>query len=113
MPGLGVMDTIQFEGVEYRRYNRAGKRQYGGKYYRHPCEKWEGRPWSLHVAIWEWSRGLKMPTGYCIHHIDEESGRNSPKNLHCMSIIAHNRWHTWVRAMAREARIGQRSLCFN
>jgi len=107
MPGLETRDQVIFPvwvngrkmQVEYYRYNKS---KYGGRYYRVPAKKWKGAPLSLHKAVWEWSRGLKMPKGHCIHHIDEYPANNDGKNLKCMTIEEHIKWHCKVREMLNE-----------
>jgi len=118
MPGFGTQDEVFFpvevkgrmEQVEYRRYT---KKKYGGHYYRVPRKEWKGAPLSLHKAVWEWSRGLKVPQGYCIHHINEHAAHNDPKNLTCMSLIKHNYWHVKVRGMLLEHLRYSRQQLFN
>lgn len=107
MPGLETRDQVIFpvwvKGKKLQvEYYRRTSRKYGGHYYRPPKVKWKGAPLSLHKAVWESTRGLKMPKGYCIHHIDEYPAHNEGKNLKCMRIEEHRKWHSKIREMLDE-----------
>ena len=103
MPGLETRDQVIFPvWVNGKKMQVQYYRSTSGHYYRIPARKWKGAPLSLHKAVWEWSRGLKMPKGYCIHHKDEYPAHNDEKNLKCMKIEEHNKWHCKVRGMLEE-----------
>lgn len=82
--------------VKYFRYKRPGV---AFDYYcKIPTKENAGAPWGLHKAVWEDWHGLKVPKGYVIHHINEDSTDNRPENFKCMKILDHNAHHRLVRA---------------
>ncbi len=89
-------------GLRLVKYYRFVGRNHGDYFCRLPEKAAAGAPWGLHKAVWEWSRGLKVPEGYCVHHINEDPSDNRPENLKCMKITEHNAWHHKVRAMLDE-----------
>jgi len=102
MPGLETRDQVIFpvwvKGKKLQvKYYRYTNKKCGGRYYRAPGSRWKGAPTSLHKAVWESTRGLKIPKGYCIHHIDEYPAHNDEKNLKCMKIEDHIKWHCKVK----------------
>jgi hypothetical protein len=45
----------------------------------------------LHVAIWEFYSGQKVPKGWCVHHKDGDTFNNSFENLECIPRYEHDR----------------------
>lgn len=80
--------TIEFQGVVYALVS-------GGKYYLSQSNTNQGRkrPKGLHVAIWEYYSGKKVPKGFCIHHKDGNTFNNDYSNLECIAVKDHIRIH--------------------
>lgn len=81
---MDVQETIIFNGVTYRLMGQ-------GRYYLSQSKDHRKRknPKGLHVAIWEFYNGRKVPKGYCIHHKDGNCHNNDISNLECVPIRQH------------------------
>ncbi len=92
-------ESIEFNGLRFL------KRE-SGHYIRLPnaSDKGEGRrkPWSLHVAIWEFRNG-PLPEGHVIHHIDHDASNNpiDGSNFKLMTVEDHNEHHRLDRKKKR------------
>jgi hypothetical protein len=59
-----------------------GRRYYlCGKYFQHKGSR-------LHLAVWKHHHG-PVPSGYHVHHIDNDRSHNHLENLECLSIREH------------------------
>lgn len=56
-----------------------------------------GKRERLHVYVWRKERG-EIPSGYHIHHLDENKDNNEPGNLVCISGKDHTSFHSAERA---------------
>jgi hypothetical protein len=67
----------------------------GGQYYLSQSTTNAGRrnAKGLHVAIWEYFSGKKVPKGWIVHHVDENPGNNEYNNLDCVSAKEHRKLH--------------------
>ena len=92
-------ETVVFNGVEYKRMG--GKRRYYLSRGRTRAEKMGAK--GLHVAIWEYFAGCRVPTGHEIHHKDGDTFNCSFENLECLPIGAHRRMPKRVDKEARRA----------
>lgn len=85
---MEIQETIIFNGKKYRIMG-------SGRYYlsqsTHNSERRNAK--GLHVAIWEFYSGKKVPKGYVIHHKDGNSLNNNYSNLECISRIEHAKKH--------------------
>lgn len=54
--------------------------------------KIQGRTRSEHTVVWEEANGL-VPSGYLVHHINEDKHDNRLENLELMEKGAHSRLH--------------------
>lgn len=86
---LSQPEIVYFLGIEYRLMG--GKR----KYYLSQSKSTNERknPKGLHVAIWEHYHGKKLPLGHEVHHRDENTFNNSPKNLENLTHSEHGKIH--------------------
>ncbi len=86
---MEIQNEIVFNGTTYRIMG-------SGKYYLSQSTSNEGRRHAkgLHVAIWEFYNGRKVPKGYCIHHIDGDTFNNDISNLACEPISQHLSYHS-------------------
>lgn len=96
---------VYFNGVKYCLLSQ-------GRYYLSQSTTNAGRrnAKSLHVAIWEYYSGKKVPKGYCIHHKDGNTFNNSIDNLECVEISKHLSEHSkknWEKKEFRERGIQQ------
>ena len=97
---MEIQKTVIFNGVEYELLG-------SGKYYLSKSNTNKGRRGakSLHVAIWEYHNGKKVPDGYQIHHKDFNAHNNDISNLECIPSGEHAKIHAqrnlandeWVR----------------
>jgi hypothetical protein len=46
-----------------------------------------------HIVIWERANGCKVPSGHCIHHVNEIRHDNAIDNLTCMMTSLHVEMH--------------------
>lgn len=72
--------TVEYGGFVWRRYphsKRRGDREY---FKRTPAN---GKPIYLHRQVWIDCNG-DIPSGYHVHHIDEDCQNNDPENLEIM-----------------------------
>lgn len=78
--------AVVFDGILYRLLSR-------GRYYLSQSTTNEGRKGAkgLHVAIWEYFSGQKVPKGYEIHHKDGNPLNNDFDNLECLSRSEHRK----------------------
>lgn len=83
---MDVPKKIEFNGVTYALMG-------GGRYYLSQSSTNAGRknPKGLHVAIWEYYSGKKVPNGYDVHHKDGNTHNNSFDNLECLSRREHSK----------------------
>lgn len=86
---MEIQKEVVFNGITYRLMG-------SGKYYLSQSKSNEGRRHAkgLHVAIWEFYNGKKVPKGYCIHHIDGDTFNNDISNLACEPISQHLSYHS-------------------
>lgn len=75
-------DFIVFGGRNY---------YWNGVYYR-LARQIKGLPVFLHVALWEYHNG-KLPSGWVVHHRDENKRNNELHNLQAMPRSEHTRLH--------------------
>lgn len=47
----------------------------------------------LHIYVWEYYNGCKVPKGFDIHHKDKNKDNNDISNLECISRSRHNKIH--------------------
>ena len=52
----------------------------------------EGKRKRLHIYVWEYFNG-PIPSGYQIHHIDEDKSHNDIDNLECLTLHDHMSLH--------------------
>ena len=85
---MEIPKSIIFNGIEYRLMG-------AGKYYLSQSTSNEGRKGAkgLHVAVWEYYSGQKVPKGYEVHHIDGNPFNNDFSNLECVSPSEHRERH--------------------
>ena len=83
---MEVPETVEFNGVVYRLMG-------GGRYYLSQSTSNEGRRHAkgLHVAIWEFYSGQKVPDGYEVHHKDGDPLHNEYSNLECVPRAHHRK----------------------
>lgn len=83
---MDIPKRVEFNGVTYALMA-------GGKYYLSQSKTNAGRknPKGLHVAIWEYYSGKKVPKGYEIHHKDGNTHNNNFDNLECLSRCEHRK----------------------
>jgi 5-methylcytosine-specific restriction endonuclease McrA len=62
-------------------------------YYLSTC-KIEGRRMRLHVYVFQNERGMKVPQGWQVHHIDEDKSHNDINNLICIPEHNHQSYHS-------------------
>ena len=81
-----MKETVIFNGVTYRLMGT-------GKYYLSQSTSNEGRRHAkgLHVAVWEFYSGQKVPPGYEIHHKDGNPLNNDFSNLECLPRLEHRK----------------------
>lgn len=82
-----TLDKPKFVFFNNVKYKIMGK----GRYYLSYSTSNEGRrnAKGLHVAIWEFYSGKKVPENHQIHHIDSNTLNNDPSNLECLSFKDH------------------------
>ena len=57
----------------------------------------DGRYVDEHVVVYCASRGFsKVPSGFCIHHLDMSKTNNDPKNLIMLTNADHRLLHAWI-----------------
>ncbi len=85
--------SIIFNGIEYKLMG-------AGKYYLSQSKSYKERSNAkgLHVAIWEYYNGKTVPTGYHVHHKDENTFNNDISNLELINKYKHigghsKKWH--------------------
>lgn len=78
---------IEFRGVKYFKTNSG--------YYLSTCNTNRGRKLAkgLHVAIWEFRSGTKVPKGWHVHHKDKNKENNEFENLECINPKEHSKHH--------------------
>jgi len=89
-----VFKAFSIRGFTLRGVNFRPFQEYDGKkftlrntgYYSMSCGDRE----LMHRYVWEKEKG-KIPTGWDIHHIDEDKANNSVMNLECLSKSEHTR----------------------
>ena len=81
---MEVPETVEFNGVTYRLMGT-------GRYYLSQSSTNAGRKGAkgLHVAVWEFYSGKKVPKGYEIHHKDGNPFNNDYSNLECIPRSEH------------------------
>ena len=84
-------DQILFLGKKYRRDPKTG-------YY--ICTT--GSRQRLHVAMWEAEHGIKVPSGYVIHHKDWNKSHNEISNLVLVTVQEHNLIHNRPAKLTEE-----------
>lgn len=72
----------EFNGIRFYRNETTGY-----------WERARGVPRKMHVYVWEYYNGRKLPDGYVIHHIDFDKGNNTLENLRLMTASEHSRLH--------------------
>ena len=83
---LRTLEALFFYRVETQIFN-------GKEYYRYPGERYFTKGVKkLHRVVWEYYKG-KIPKGYHIHHIDENTANNDISNLEMLSCSEHLRLH--------------------
>lgn len=50
-----------------------------------------------HIVMCEMLGITEIPSGYCVHHIDENPVNNTPENLALLTMGAHTRLHQMLR----------------
>lgn len=62
----------------------------------------------LHIYVWEYYNGCKVPKGFDIHHKDGNKDNNDINNLECVTRKRHNQIHKdsskWTEEQMKEAR---------
>lgn len=86
---LAAPETVEFNGVVYRLMG--GVR----RYYLSQATTNEGRKGAkgLHVDVWEFFSGEKVPKGHNVHHEDGNQFNNDFSNLKCLPRGTHMRQH--------------------
>lgn len=95
---MEIQEVIVFNGVKYKLMGTK-------RYYLSQSNTNKGRknPKGLHVAIWEFYSGKKVPKGYVVHHKDHNSLNNDFSNLECVSREQHwemhkEDFHKWAKS---------------
>lgn len=85
---MGIQKTIVFNGKTYRLMG-------AGRYYLSQSTSNAGRRGAkgLHVAIWEFYSGKKVPKGFVVHHKDHNVFNNNFDNLECIPRGEHIKMH--------------------
>lgn len=66
----------------------------GKKYYLYNGERYFSKHNTrLHVVVWEFYNGIKVPKGFHVHHIDENTHNNDISNLEIIEGTEHLRMH--------------------
>ena len=83
---MEIPKDVVFNGVKYSLVSR-------GRYYLSQSNSNAGRknPKGLHVAVWEYFSGKKVPAGYEVHHKDGNTFNNDFSNLECLPIREHRK----------------------
>lgn len=83
---MEIPQSVMFNGTEYRLLG-------GGRYYLSQSTTNAGRRGAkgLHVAIWEFYSGQKVPEGYEVHHKDGNPFHNEFDNLECIPRALHRK----------------------
>lgn len=84
-------ETVIFNGLKFYRYPESSNVS-DRKYFRAFPIHGESCTY-LHRAIWEYTNG-KIPDGYEIHHIDENTINNDINNLECIEYSVHQSEHS-------------------
>lgn len=90
---MEIPEAIDFNGVTYR---LMGTRKYYLSQYTKRKDK--KRAQGLHVAIYEFYSGKKVPEGFIVHHKDHDSFNNDFSNLECISREQHLKMHAEERS---------------
>ena len=60
-----------------------------------------------HHLVWAEANGAtEIPTGFCVHHLDENKDNNVASNLILLSLSAHMKLHAELRKVQRLSREG-------
>ncbi|MDD1710874.1 MAG: HNH endonuclease [Methanoregulaceae archaeon] len=86
-------DSITVDGITFKRYSES-KQRAGSTYFR---AKVCGKTVYLHVYLWERDHGRKVPKGFVVHHINEDSSDNRPENFQLMTRTNHRKIHGYKR----------------
>lgn len=77
-----MSDQVIFDGYKFTKDKRTG--------YYLKTTKPRTR---LHIYVWEYYNGCKVPKGFDIHHKDMNKDNNDISNLECVSRSRHNKIH--------------------
>lgn len=78
--------TAYFDGYKFRKDAKTG-------YYLASKPTYMGHRERLHVYVWRKHYG-PIPTGYHVHHVDEDKGHNDIENLRCIPGETHCQYHS-------------------
>lgn len=84
------MRVAYFDGYKFRKDLKTG-------YYLSTKKTDIGRRERLHCYVWRFNNG-EIPTGYHIHHINEDKSNNDIENLMCICGELHVHYHSEKRA---------------
>ena len=83
-------ETVVFNGVSYHRYPDSKRRHHRIYYQAHT--QWKAPIRYLHRDKYEFYHG-PIPSGYVVHHRDDNSLNNEPGNLVCVTRSEHCKLH--------------------
>jgi len=92
-----MADTIEFFGVQYRRYPNSKHHAHRNYYRAGSSDVKKGRS-SLHVDKWKAAHG-PIPEGYHVHHMDGDTSNNHITNLGLKEVGPHLSDHAkqWIQ----------------
>ncbi len=60
---------------------------------RYKVQQRDGKRLGIHVIAWQDYNKRKLPSGWCVHHKDENKKNNNINNLEAMPIAKHTKMH--------------------
>ena len=94
---MEIIKVIKYKGRKYWLSGTNPKYYYNDRYF--GTGKKGRKKVALHRQIWEDSNKRKIPKGYVVHHIDENTFNNSPENLAIKERRQHQSEHVkeWLK----------------
>lgn len=87
-----IKPTINYDNILWHK-NKLG-------YYTHGEDN---KTYHLHRYIWQKYNG-NIPSGYCVHHKDENKDNNDISNLELLQAAEHSRKHSTGRLLSKESK---------